>query len=206
MPIEDQIAAAEERALLNDAVDHRKRVPEREWPAGERWCAGCQAFVPLFYCTGSRCKAHNAAASHSGRLEKIYGITRDEYLALLEAQGGVCFICGQSPRSKRLAVDHDHKTGDVRGLLCADVERGCNHAVVGSLEARAVDDIVAAAYRLIDYIQNPPYRRLKETTSAPETSPGQPACREDQDTGVRLSDAYGRSVPEWVLEQRSVRG
>lgn len=166
-PMEDQIAAAEERRAEQDAVSSGEdypyaRIGKDLWPPGERWCAGCQWFVPLFYASGSRCKAHSAAAAHSGRLASIYGITRDDYLALLELQGGVCAICGQTPRTKRLAVDHDHKTGLVRGLLCADQERGCNHAVLGSLEARAVDSAVEAAYRLISYIENPPFQRLKE--------------------------------------------
>lgn len=180
MPIEGQIEAAEKRRAEQDALNERLpqddgypygRVPKAQWPAGERFCAGCQGFVPVFYASGSRCKAHNALAAHSGRLEKVYGIDRDTYVALLDLQGGVCFVCGQTPRSKRLAVDHDHKTGDVRGLLCADVERGCNHAVLGSLEARSVDGVIAAAYRLIDYMTKTPYQRLKEAQDVAESAP-----------------------------------
>jgi len=52
---------------------------------------------------------------------KKYGITKDDYLRMVEEQGGVCAICGK-PDSIRLAVDHCHTTGIVRGLLCS----GCN--------------------------------------------------------------------------------
>lgn len=53
------------------------------------------------------------------RLRARYGITADEYDAMLDKQGGVCAICGSPPRGqKRLHVDHDHETGVVRGLLC----------------------------------------------------------------------------------------
>lgn len=166
MPMEDQIEAAGARRAVWDQL-HRgmsptSRMSKALWPDGERWCAPCQGFVPLFYASGSRCKAHSSLAAHSGRLVATYGITREDYEALLVLQGGRCAVCLQLPKTKRLAVDHDHKTNEVRGLLCADVERGCNHAVLGSLEARSVDGVVAAAYRLIDYIENPPYRRLKE--------------------------------------------
>ena len=45
-------------------------------------------------------------------------LTEDEYVAMLEAQGGVCAICKGKPRRSRLAVDHIHGTDEVRGLLC----------------------------------------------------------------------------------------
>jgi len=50
-----------------------------------------------------------------------YGLTPEDYELLLEAQGGVCAICGTSDNrsgSVNLDVDHDHDTGAVRGLLC----------------------------------------------------------------------------------------
>jgi hypothetical protein len=49
---------------------------------------------------------------------KQLGVSDDEYARLLKAQGGGCAICGTKPKTRRLHVDHDHKTGEVRGLLC----------------------------------------------------------------------------------------
>lgn len=63
-------------------------------------------------------------------LIRRYGITTAEYETLLEAQNGVCAICARPESSSRygyLAVDHDHETGVVRGLLCG----GCNKALGG---------------------------------------------------------------------------
>lgn len=52
-------------------------------------------------------------------LQKKYGISLAEYDKLLAEQNGVCAICQGPPRTFRhLVVDHDHKTGQVRGLLC----------------------------------------------------------------------------------------
>ena len=57
-------------------------------------------------------------------LLRTYGITLDQYNKMLAEQGGVCAICLQpekimhSGKIKRLSVDHDHKTGKIRGILC----------------------------------------------------------------------------------------
>lgn len=52
-------------------------------------------------------------------LLRKYGITEAEYDAMLARQGGVCALCGKKPGRVRLAVDHDHVTKKVRGLLHA---------------------------------------------------------------------------------------
>lgn len=54
---------------------------------------------------------------------KRYGLTLEAYAELERAQGGACAICG-GKRKRRLAVDHDHATGRVRGLLCDNCNMG----------------------------------------------------------------------------------
>lgn len=52
-------------------------------------------------------------------LRHRYGIDAKRYDQMLDEQGGVCAICGgTNPDGKRLSVDHDHSTGEVRKLLC----------------------------------------------------------------------------------------
>lgn len=61
------------------------------------------------------------------RLRKQYGIGVDEYEQMLTDQGGGCAICGVKfgdPTGRKLAVDHCHKTGKVRGLLCGSCNQG----------------------------------------------------------------------------------
>ena len=61
-----------------------------------------------------------AAIQRRASLKRLYGIAPEEYDILLEEQGGACAVCGISAEDKPrpLAVDHDHETGEIRGLLC----------------------------------------------------------------------------------------
>lgn len=67
-------------------------------------------------------------AGRKGHLKKTYGLTVEDYDRMLEAQGGKC-VCGavEDP----LHVDHDHKTGEVRGLLCGS----CNRTIGMALDS-----------------------------------------------------------------------
>jgi len=59
------------------------------------------------------------------RLKSNFGITKEDYETLFEAQHGVCASCGKSePNGRRLAVDHDHDTDKIRGLLCTNCNTG----------------------------------------------------------------------------------
>lgn len=64
-------------------------------------------------------------ARHEANLRDRYGMSLEEYYALFDRQGGVCAICLETCSSgRRLAVDHDHETGHIRGLLCGKCNRG----------------------------------------------------------------------------------
>ncbi|MDF3280889.1 endonuclease VII domain-containing protein [Gordonia sp. N1V] len=78
------------------------------------------------------------------RATKVYGLLPGEYERLYLAQGGRCYACRRATgKTRRLSVDHDHRTGEVRGLLC----RPCN-----TLLGRA-RDAVEFFQRFIDYLQ-----------------------------------------------------
>lgn len=65
-------------------------------------------------------KRRRAAAVRKYR----YGVTDSEYSLLAEAQEYGCAICGQGDQSEDLCVDHNHATGEVRGLLCKKCNSG----------------------------------------------------------------------------------
>lgn len=53
------------------------------------------------------------------KLAKRYGITVEQYNAMLISQNSQCLICGHKHEEKKpLHVDHDHRTGQIRALLC----------------------------------------------------------------------------------------
>lgn len=61
-------------------------------------------------------------------ITKNRGLTLVEYERLVSAQKGACAICGsknpKTNRMKRFCIDHDHKSGEIRGLLCASCNSG----------------------------------------------------------------------------------
>lgn len=118
---------------------------------GHKWCSRCQQEKPLtVFRAGAYCVPCQRAKGVEARLRDVYSMTTWEYDAILEKQGGCCAICGMKPRTKRLHVDHDHKTMMVRGLLCSN----CNSGVLAS--AKDSPDILRAA---ADYLEDPPSRR-----------------------------------------------
>lgn len=84
-------------------------------------------------CRRYRCEPQNAEKKRARQLKSLYGITLEQYDSLLKLQNGYCAIC-QRPETRRLrgkvrplAVDHDHETGRVRGLLCGHCNSGIGY-------------------------------------------------------------------------------
>lgn len=65
------------------------------------------------------CKKCTKAYQRNLNYQIRFGITTELYDKMLDEQGGVCFICQRPPKNNHLAVDHDHITGAIRGLLCS---------------------------------------------------------------------------------------
>jgi hypothetical protein len=127
-------------------------------------CPRCRTERPLdqFYADRSRkdgkffiCKpchkAYSATvkprAKRAARKHQLsrYGVTEEQYAQMIEAQRGLCAICEQpNTNDRQLAVDHDHSTGAVRGLLCT----GCN-ASLGRFH-----DSTHILRRAVDYLNS----------------------------------------------------
>lgn len=87
-------------------------------------------------------------------VQRTYGLTPTEYRALYRAQGGRCYVCRKAAgKAKRLGVDHDHLTGEVRGLVCT-----------GSLNAMTCNRLIAIynraqLLRAVAMLSDPPPAR-----------------------------------------------
>lgn len=77
------------------------------------------------------------------RLRQRYSLTIEQYEEMFVTQDGVCVICGKPETSKNkvggirhLSVDHDHKTGKVRGLLCSycNLKMGVVESILSDIE------------------------------------------------------------------------
>lgn len=118
-------------------------------PSPDNLCVcGCEQFL-----TGRQKKFASAeCAKKEGRRNHVwrcFNLTLEEYDKILNFQEGGCGICGRHPKTtKSLAVDHDHGTGLVRGLLCFF----CNKRVLGARNAEVL--IKTAAY-----VTDPPARK-----------------------------------------------
>lgn len=116
--------AAYMRWYYAEKPEYRAQIAERsrKWKADN---AAAHAAQRKDYDTsprGRRLKLDN-------RLRSTYGITLEDYEALLVEQNFVCKLCGieawaAGGPGNRLNVDHDHKTGGIRGLLCSKCNVG----------------------------------------------------------------------------------
>lgn len=109
---------------------HQFKINPRECDFCAKWYVGRRSDSQ--FCS-RECKGKQrlrdgraAASSRKSYMKREWGLGLEEYHRMLADQGGCCGICGGfDPKGRgRFIVDHDHKTGKVRGLLCNDCNLG----------------------------------------------------------------------------------
>lgn len=110
------------KCLIKKPLDQFGERKNRKNPARFSWCKTCVI----------KANKYDPEKARIYKLKNSFGITQEDYNHLYTKQGGVCAICGEPEtffgnggKIKRLAVDHCHSTGIVRGLLCTK----CNTAL-----------------------------------------------------------------------------
>ncbi len=95
--------------VKKSSAEWRKKNPEKFKASHKKW------------------KLKNPEKLLAYKLKSKFGITVEEYRKMFERQENRCAICWKDGKTstRKLHIDHDHKTGKIRGLLC----KNCNHGL-----------------------------------------------------------------------------
>jgi hypothetical protein len=133
------------------------RVPKAPDESGNYRCSRCKEWKPAAAFNKNKtqksglnymCRDCSKAHVRSHNLPTKYGITTGDFAAMLLQQGGKCACCSaqfvmEGIKSDRPCVDHNHKTGEVRSLLCGR----CNLAAGNVLDSSEMAEKLAAYLR-----------------------------------------------------------
>jgi hypothetical protein len=160
-------------------------------PPGHKFCRGCQRVLPHSEWAvrsttkdglAFRCKTCMSASDQAKHLQRTYGMSVADLDAMLDAQHGVCAICQTGPA---VHVDHDHRSGRVRGLLCFR----CN-AAIGQL-----GDDPLVVRRAARYLERGGFRAVPDRSLDVATEPQREAPSVmERVLRARLADADSGSA------------
>lgn len=165
-----------------------RRSRARATSADVKWCPRCELEVPraefgrnrsasdglTAYCRPCHNdKSRENRLRHHGSsrnfwLKRRYGITAEQYDALAAEQGGVCALCRRRPPQH---VDHDHLTGQVRGLLCSGCNQGLGNFRDDAAVLRLAADYVSQHSWQKVLVEPGVYRMVPPQGAAPESAP-----------------------------------
>lgn len=92
-------------------------------------CRACvkTSEVPHIEAKRARARELYAERGRAAHRLRVYGLTPEGFLDLLERQGHACAVCSTSIGDESALVDHDHASGVIRGLLCRPCNSGIGH-------------------------------------------------------------------------------
>lgn len=97
------------------------------------------------------------------RMQRLYGITAEQFNSTLDRQGWSCALCGSefvNGTNLIPQVDHDHVTGEVRGIIC----KRCNQGL------GCLGDSIEGLERAVAYLKNPPFQTMLKEIGDGNTS------------------------------------
>lgn len=135
------------------SLDYYYKDKERRRANNKAWYAAHPGYKKAYRAKMKAADPEKFKQYHKNHmLKNKYGISLSEFGAMIQSQGGGCASCGGASTSKKgFHVDHDHKTGAIRGILCS----GCNTAL-GLLK-----EDIDRMQKLIDYVVRCRYRRFE---------------------------------------------
>lgn len=146
------------KILVRAGAEMRNRGPKpsADFRPGEIRCGTCRewkAESEYYFTAAGKVMSECKRCQRQRSLQRLYGITVEQYDSIFAQQNGICAVCGCSadhPRNSGgansnkkafLCVDHDHGTGAVRGLLCSECNQALGH----------MDDNASWITKLVEY-------------------------------------------------------
>lgn len=127
------------RYATDVAFREQRKANAQRYRATEEYKSKRRAYIKTKWASDPIHRAKHAEHVRRAQRKSRYGLTHDQYLALCKSYRGCCGICH---KRRKLVIDHDHKTGQVRGLLCDPCNTG-----LGKL-----GDTLTSAKRLLRYL------------------------------------------------------
>lgn len=93
--------------------------------------------------SNKRWRENNRGKTKIAALKAVYGLSEDEFRELLDSTIGACPICEEEFGSHTACIDHDHETGEIRGIIC----RKCN------LMLGRINDDIDILLNAIEYLK-----------------------------------------------------
>lgn len=135
--------SAENQRRAEDAFSKGLTTYEPETPCKH---GHSERYVGTNNCVKCNLEASNKRKEHAKwlRVKKEYGITKDDFFLMKKSQHSKCSICSTDLNEKNTHIDHCHKTGKVRSLLCSR----CNQAI------GLLDEDLQKIQKAADYIRS----------------------------------------------------
>lgn len=104
--------------IIKPLSEYHHSIKNKEYGKSypDSFCKSCKSVKTKKWCQDNKQKF--IRYNIKSKLKNRYGMTMDEYDAMVTAQNNLCAICNQPQARRNLAVDHCHQTNRVRGLLC----------------------------------------------------------------------------------------
>ena len=140
-----------------DFYSHKIKIKYGVGQYLQSYCKDCKRLFEREFAEKTNRKSSNLFHWKSYKMKyRSKPISYDIYEELLEYQEHKCAICGADDSFNQLAMDHDHETGEVRGLLC----HGCNRNAVGIYESCGRYRTEHHTEAIKKYLSDPPINHI----------------------------------------------